>query len=173
MEFLALEPDLGMQVSDFSVFPEDHALTAAWFDAAGAAQPVCTLTLRATRKGRLSDMVRLSGRITEAGAFVPFDERALPLRVRFDGVPVAEGSLSAQPNPFTGYTTLSFNHPVDGPLRLEIRDVDGRRVWAWEGWLDAGAHRLPLDLQGIPAAGVLSVHLLSAGQRQSIRLIKI
>jgi subtilase family serine protease len=83
-------------------------------------------------------------------------------------IPVALALHPARPNPFTHITSIRFDLPVGGPVRLEIFDVMGRRVRTllrqempagyhavqWEGAtdggraLDAGVYFLRLETMG-------------------------
>jgi hypothetical protein len=62
--------------------------------------------------------VALSGQVTAVDPVVPVD---LPL------------NLHAVPNPFNPSTTIQFNQPIPGAVRLRIYDVSGRLVQDLDG----------------------------------------
>ncbi len=85
----------------------------------------------------------------------------------------------ASPNPFRAGTDLSFAIPKDGPVRLEIYDVTGRRVARpIDGArFPAGAHRVAWDGRdgaGRPvASGVYFLRLEAAGESRSGKVIRL
>jgi hypothetical protein len=82
---------------------------------------------------------------------------------------LAFGLHGARPNPARGRLSISFSLTSGAPARLELIDVNGRRVLDREvGSLGAGTHVLQLDreLAGLPT-GVYAVKLSQAGRAQS------
>jgi hypothetical protein len=80
------------------------------------------------------------------------------------------------PNPSTGETTLSYELPAAGPVRLEILDLQGRRVRtlaAGDG--DPGTHRLEWDGRDDAGqavdSGVFWLRLSAGGARRTERLV--
>jgi|GEM_PF-6997124 len=58
----------------------------------------------------------------------------------------------AGPNPFTAFTAIPFSLGLDGPTRLEIRDVSGRLVTTLvDEILAAGSYRVVWDARGTPS----------------------
>jgi agmatine deiminase len=92
---------------------------------------------------------------------------------------VAAGSASSLelasswPNPFPGGTTINFRLPATGPARLEVVDIQGRRVATLSGGLlSAGGHSAYWD--GRDAAGNdmpngIYLFRLSAGDQVLVR----
>ncbi len=67
-----------------------------------------------------------------------------------EGVPVGLGLVVA-PNPAPGRTTVSFDVPTSGPVRVAVYDGLGREVAALVGGdRPAGRHRVPFDGAGLP-----------------------
>lgn len=78
---------------------------------------------------------------------------------------VGEGNKYAvdpvEPNPFTSFAAIPFSLGLDGPTRLEIRDVSGRLVTTLVNqYLPAGGYRLVWDARGA-APGVYFYRLVS------------
>ena len=71
------------------------------------------------------------------------------------GVPSPDAggaSLRIHPNPFNPATRLSFSLPGDGPARLTVFDLRGRRLGTlWDGPVPAGS--LTVDWNGCDASG--------------------
>jgi hypothetical protein len=81
--------------------------------------------------------------------------------------------LAAYPNPFNPTTTLAFDLPHDGHVRLEVHDLAGRRdARLLDGFRTAGAHRVdwrPVDL----ASGVYVARLQAANRVAHWRLVLV
>ncbi len=80
------------------------------------------------------------------------------------------------PNPFNPKTTIAFNLPQPGDVRLEIYDVAGRRVVTLvDGHMDAGPHTVRWDgttADGERAAsGVYFYKLAADGELQSRKMV--
>ena len=74
---------------------------------------------------------------------------------------------SAHPNPFNPTTTISFELPVAGWVKLGVFDVYGRSVWAlYEAPLHSGFHQVTFDGTGL-ASGVY-IYQLTAGEFNAI-----
>ncbi len=55
-------------------------------------------------------------------------------------------SLTAYPNPFNPQTTIAWELPAEGPVRVEIHDLAGKLVRSlWSGTSPAGAGRATWD----------------------------
>jgi hypothetical protein len=79
-------------------------------------------------------------------------------------------ALDAAPNPFNPATTLSFALPADGPARLEIHDLAGRRLAILhDGPLAAGPHTFAWQPRGL-ASGVYLARLSSAAGTATVRV---
>ena len=82
------------------------------------------------------------------------------------------------PSPAIGATLLRFSLASPAPTRLEVLDVNGRRVWrtSW-GMLEPGVHSVRwggIDEQGLPASpGVYFVRLVSGAQRRNVKLVML
>jgi hypothetical protein len=73
------------------------------------------------------------------GIGVPVDVESQPFRP-------AGLALRAAPNPFRGRTSIQITNPLDGPQRVFIRDIQGRRVRNLEqGWFVPGTRLIQWD----------------------------
>ncbi len=117
--------------------------------------------------------IRISGDISIAemlfsdgsGNNVPVTQTHLPEKIRL---------LSAYPNPFNPVTTLTYELPEDGMVKMEIYDVQGRQVNALvNGYESAGVHQVVWDANGLPS-GSYFVQLKSGGMTvtQKVLLVK-
>jgi hypothetical protein len=73
------------------------------------------MKFKATFSGTLSEMIRMSDKITHAEAYTPGDE-LLDARLVFGNLstPVEFALYQNEPNPWTGSTTISFDLPDEG-----------------------------------------------------------
>ena len=84
----------------------------------------------------------------------------------------------AYPNPFNPTTTVSFDLPVSGEIRLNVYDIQGRFVGAihespLQTWYPAGQHRVVWDAEGM-SSGVyfISIHAEGINQIEKVILVK-
>lgn len=97
-------------------------------------------------------------------------------RIHGSGTVVAVGTepvvdwtpIRAWPNPFFRSVAIEFALPADRPVRLDVFDVTGRRVWSSpERLLSAGKHRLQwhgeTEEGTTPGAGVYFLRVLGSG----------
>jgi len=77
--------------------------------------------------------------------------------------------LRSGPNPFTTQTTIHFDLPRAGRVRLTVHDVTGREVARLlDGWADAGHHSATLRADHL-ASGVYWYHLDTEATRTELR----
>jgi hypothetical protein len=84
--------------------------------------------------------------------------------------------LRNHPNPFRPRTTIRYELPTDGEVRLEIFDSAGRRVHTLvDGWLRAGEHQAIWDGRdgngGAAASGVYVYRLRTSGYEQAGKMV--
>jgi hypothetical protein len=81
---------------------------------------------------------------------------------------------SPYPNPFNPATTLSFDLPDAGFVKLAVYDISGRLVADLvDGWRDSGAHEVTFDASNLASGTYLAK--LDAGAfstTQKIVLVK-
>jgi flagellar hook capping protein FlgD len=82
-------------------------------------------------------------------------------------LPTAFALRQNQPNPFDRTTTIRFDLPLPSPVRLEVFDVQGRRVAVLaSAEFPAGFHAISWDgrdVSGTPARPGIYVYRLVAG----------
>jgi hypothetical protein len=94
------------------------------------------------------------------------------------GPPSARGPrLRVEPNPFNPQALVRFRLDADGPVRLELYDVRGRKVSTLaQGNLRAGDHTVPItraDRDGKLSSGVYFVRLNADGRETRIKAVLI
>ena len=122
-----------------------------------------SLSLKALKSGKLSDLTGLSGRITSTEAYSA-DQTKLNLALRFsdaDGASIPSiiapefRLFGCQPNPWQNTSSISFEIPDPGNVSLEVFDAEGRIILMLEDNFPAGVNRFLLDSKSIPNEGIL------------------
>jgi hypothetical protein len=86
--------------------------------------------------------------------------------------PLAFALDPVRPNPVVGRFGVSLSLPADGPARLDLVDVAGRRRLSRDlSALGAGPHRVDLGEASEFAAGVYFLHLTQAGRALTQRIV--
>jgi hypothetical protein len=77
------------------------------------------------------------------------------------------------PSPFSDRAAVRFTLPTAGPARLEVFNVQGRRVATLaDGPMEAGTHSLALDGRGL-GSGVYFCRLTAGAARQTSRFVVV
>lgn len=102
----------------------------------------------------------------------------MPSGVAEEPFPVAAKMRPCSPNPFRASTMLRFRLADEGPARVEIFDVAGRRVAVLlDERLPAGEHHLiwtGRDDRGVPvAAGVYLARIAADGGADVVRMVRV
>jgi hypothetical protein len=80
-------------------------------------------------------------------------------------------SLCTYPNPFNPVTTLRFDQPYAGKVKLRVVDVTGRAVTTiYDGVMAPGEHRLQFDGAALPS-GVYFANLTVSGEVAVQRMV--
>ncbi len=94
----------------------------------------------------------------------PFENLALPS---------SEILLANYPNPFNPATTIHFNLPAGGDIRLTVYDPAGREVVTlFDGWAAAGEREILFDASGLPS-GLYVCRLVSTAGGATTKLMLI
>jgi hypothetical protein len=132
------------------------------------------MKFKVTQAGTLSDMIRMSDKIAHAEAYTPGDE-TIDARLVFGTLAsTTEFALyQNEPNPWTGTTTISFDLPEEGKVKLSLYDLTGKQVKVIEGEYKAGRQSIVLQKKDVPAQGVLYYRLDSGNYSATKKMIRI
>jgi len=159
---LDADPRLDPQsVPPFALSPDSPAV-----DAGLAASVATWLPARDLTGG-----VRVVGADVDMGA----QEFCDPTMV-FPAPAIAAMRLSSAPNPFNPRTTLSWNQPAAGHIRLTIHDLAGRQVRVLtDAWRAQGMHRLVWngrdDVGRVVPAGSYITRIRGAGGEAHVKIM--
>jgi hypothetical protein len=177
MNFNGLEvsdviPGEGMKTENFGVFAD--AITTS-FDGNNTGE--FTVKFRATKAGKLSEMLGVSSRITKAEAYNNASEK-LDVAFRFN-----QGATSTiagvgfelyqnEPNPFVSKTFIGFHLPEAATATLSIFDETGRMVFTQKGDFAKGYNSIAVDRAVINTTGVLYYKVETATNSATRKMIQ-
>jgi hypothetical protein len=176
----------GLKAETYAVFAD-----AVTFSVDGqAAQGAITLTLKATKGGKLSEMMSISSRITKAEAYAqnPGATASLPsgegrggaldvaLRFNVNGTQTISGVgfelYQNQPNPFVSKTFVGFHLPEAAAATLSIYDETGRTVFTQNGNFAKGYNTITIDRVLLNTTGMLYYKLETATDSATKKMIQ-
>ncbi len=132
------------------------------------------LSFVVTQAGKVADMIRLTDKVTPAEAYTYSDEILdVSLKVLGSDVGVEFALYQNEPNPWTGSTTIGFELPEDGSVKLTLFDMTGKTIKIIEGEYKAGYQTIQLLKKDVPAQGILYYRLDSGNYSASKKMIRI
>jgi hypothetical protein len=145
---------------------DNGVLTAAWFGLTpvrlGQEDALFSLRFRAKNKGRLSELLSVNSRYTQALAYGP-DGTDFALGLNFqneDNVQAPAFQLyQNQPNPFKKVTNIGFSLPEASQAKLIIYDLSGQVLKSFEQHFEKGYNELSINRSDLPIGGILFYQL--------------
>lgn len=162
----------GMSAGNFAMYPT--AITTAWNGSADRAETF-TITLRARKDARLSEVLTLGSNITYAEAYDQNGD-AMDVQLNFKGGKVSKAGFELyqnQPNPANGETRIGFNLPADGAAKLTVYDAAGRVLMVRNGQFAKGYNEMMVTKSELSATGVMYYRLDSNGNTATKKMIII
>ncbi|MBK7938252.1 MAG: T9SS type A sorting domain-containing protein [Lewinellaceae bacterium] len=164
-----LETD-GVKRDNFGVFAD--ALTTS-VDGAGE----FTVKFRASRPGRLSEMLGVSSRITRAEAYgLTNDRKDVALRFNNGTTSTIAGVgfelYQNQPNPFVNKTMVGFHLPEATEATLTVYDETGRMLFTQKGQFGKGYNAIAIDRALLNTTGVMYYKLETATDAATKKMIQ-
>ena len=133
-----------------------------------------TVKFRATKAGKLSEMMKISSEITKSEAYNLTNGR-MEVALRFDGKTIAGVGFELyqnQPNPFVSKTFVGFNLPEATTATLTVYDETGRAVFTQKGDFAKGYNAIALDRALLNTTGVLYYTLETATDSATKKMIQ-
>ena len=133
-----------------------------------------TLRFRATKSGKLSEMLGVSGSITRAEAYG--DNGRLGIALRFNGKLISGVGFELyqnQPNPFVSKTSIGFYLPNAAEATLSVYDETGRTVYSQKGQFAKGENSIILDRALLNNTGLLYYKLETATDSATKKMIQL
>jgi hypothetical protein len=182
VSLLDVEPGLAQSVHFGKRYAAEGMLTTSWHRSGTIPETVSsdslarmfTLVLSAGKEVWLSDVLRLSSRITTAESYNRVGEiKAVGLAFE-KPVAIATSPILNQnyPNPFAEQTRIGYELPESTRIRFTVFDVRGRQLYMEEGWRDAGKHQVQLNLPQLKQAGIYYYTLMTEeGFRKTRKMV--
>lgn len=162
-----------VRASNFGVFNKDGALTAS----VDGDVSEFSVRFRATKSGRLSEMLGVSGRITRAEAYSLSGERqGVAFRFNGGGASTIAGVgfelYQNQPNPFVNKTLIGFHLPEAAEATLTVFDETGRMLFTQKGNFAKGHNAVQVDRALLNTTGVMYYKLETASNSATKMMIQ-
>jgi hypothetical protein len=132
-----------------------------------------TMSFRATKSGKLSEMLGVSGSITRAEAYGNIGR--LGVAFRFGGKTLSGLGFELyqnQPNPFVNKTFVGFYLPEAAEATLSVVDESGRVVYQQKGQFAKGENSIMLDRALLNTTGLLYYKLETATDSDTKKMIQ-
>lgn len=167
----------GMDENNFGLTRlEDGYLTVSWNESGGArvqeGAVLFTLQFKSTSDRKLSELLAVSGKLTQAEASTRDGEvRTVRLNFVEEERPGGNALYQNQPNPFRDQTTIGFDLEEAGNVAVQVFDISGKSVYQYESRFEAGYNEVVLNKGDLPAAG-LYYYLVESGKwRETKKLL--
>lgn len=132
------------------------------------------LQFNATTEGKILDMLSLSGKITPSEAYSISEEMLdVKLDKRETQTALDFALYQNEPNPWTGLTTIRFDLPEKGMVKLTLFDVTGKMIKVIERLYESGAHSISLNKKEISSHGVIYYRLDSGHYSATKKMIRV
>lgn len=177
MEILEVSSDYLSNVDQALAIAEDHA-RLAWFDAktstVGDNEVLMTIKAKVNKTALLSDVFDINGSELVHVAYGRGDQ---PKSIAFEILDVAESAVTLyqnSPNPFTDFTSISFDLAKAGNVRIELRDAGGKLISAHQGDYTAGTHNYNVSSRDVdPNVGVILYSITTDGKTITKKMLRL
>jgi predicted transcriptional regulator len=161
--------DLRLTQDHFAVFADLNALTFA----TDAAATGFKLRFRAQQAGKISQMIQVNSRITQAIAVNEQGEN-LQINARFGGKNDTQTAFAVYqnaPNPMRNSTVIGFHLPETADVTLTITDETGRTILVKEGNFAAGYNAIEVLRNQLNASGLYFYTIRTGSEQATMRMI--
>jgi len=142
----------------------------------GKQEAAFSITFVATQNGKISNMIDITSKVTQAEAYVgnTYEIRDVIIRTR-GNVTKAESSelFQNEPNPFKGYTVIGFNLSKSAQATLTLTDVTGKVIIRKEIDGIKGYNTVNLTANQLGVSGLLYYTLESGEYTATKKMIVI
>ena len=167
MELVDVLPGrIAITEAEYALF--GNKMTVSWFDEnnvdVAADDVLFTLVLKAKQDGNVSQSLSINSDITEAEIYLNGEQTFLPVLNVDNPIKGSELKIvSCSPNPWKDETTVSFYLPETNNVTYNVMDVNGRKIFTNEEYLNEGYHFYTLRATDFSARGMLFLEINSGG----------
>ncbi len=133
---------------------------------------ILTISLRAQKAGRLSELIDLNSSLTKAEGYLTaqYISQNLNLVTEYEEVFTLKQN---KPNPFSEDTEIEFILPESGNYNLTFYDINGQTLKTMEGYGQAGLNTLIFEKSTVNTSGVIYYKLDFADKTAMKRMMLI
>ena len=132
------------------------------------------LTFKATERGKVIDMLKLTDAVTTAEVYTLDQEEQEP-QLTFNSAGIFDDYALYQnkPNPWNHQTVIGFHLPMEANATITLFDVEGREVKRISGTYKAGYNSIILATDDLPSTGIYYYRLESGGFVASKKMVMV
>ena len=128
---------------------------------------IITLTLKITADGVLSDYIKMQSETLRPEAYVTSGLESHDIRLTSNQA--ADLKLyQNRPNPFSGQTSIDFELPTAGQMKISFYDVTGQLLQSYEEYYEQGFNTITVDQTEIGSVGMV-YYKIEFGEQVAIR----
>ncbi len=181
LSFIAIE-SASANLSNQNIRRENSNLHMSYGHAAGLElEPndiIYTMIFKATRSGKLSDMLNISNRGLTAESYhknLEINNVEIRWNESVEESDLTQGFSVAQnePNPWNERTSVDYYIPTAGDVKIVIKDVRGRVLFKTASYKESGNHTQDIEDSFLDGNGVLVYEVHYSGKLISNRMIHI
>jgi large repetitive protein len=167
-----------ISMENFGVFQDHSFAGAVALTVSMDAAQEFTVSFRANKSGKISDMMNVSSRITKAEAYTTTGEREeVALRFNNGGSSIIAGVgfelYQNEPNPFVDKTSIGFHLPEAATATLTVYDVSGRMIFSQKGDYARGNNTIVVERVLRNTAGLLYYKLETSTDVATRKMIQV
>ena len=181
LSFIAIE-SASANLSNQNIRRENSNLHMSYSHAVGLElEPndiIYTMIFKATRSGKLSDMLNISNRGLTAESYhknLEINNVEIRWNESVEESDLTQGFSVAQnePNPWNERTSVDYYIPTAGDVKIVIKDVRGRVLFKTASYKESGNHTQDIEDSFLDGNGVLVYEVHYSGKLISNRMIHI
>ncbi|HRX29451.1 MAG TPA: T9SS type A sorting domain-containing protein [Saprospiraceae bacterium] len=137
---------------------------------------ILTLTVKANRIAKLSDLLSIDNTMLKSEAYIGDDIKTAKLNLQFNGV---ENSIQEfklfqnEPNPFIGTTEIKFFIPTTDVVNLTVYNIDGKVVYNLNKEFNSGENSITIDKNTLGGSGVYYYSIESGSYSDTKKMISL
>ncbi|PHN04805.1 hypothetical protein CRP01_20050 [Flavilitoribacter nigricans DSM 23189 = NBRC 102662] len=158
-------------------YDSDGFLTVSWNETTAIRlneeSELFTLTFNTLQPGKLSDLIAINSRLTEAEGY-PREGNPQDLKLEFEeDLNPGYELLQNKPNPFQDQTTIGFHLPKTAETNLTIYDLAGKVVWQQSNVYEEGYNAITIIRSDLPTAGIFYYTLESGNFKETKKMLLV
>ncbi|NND35012.1 MAG: T9SS type A sorting domain-containing protein [Saprospiraceae bacterium] len=141
------------------LYLSDGLLTTSWNATSDGlsvdwGSTIYSVLIRAKQRVHLSDIMTISGRVTDAESYQQGKVKSVSLS--YDYLDLGEEIILYQnvPNPAREFTNIDFYLPSNSEVKLIVNDISGKTIKLIKGVYGAGKHSIEFNINDLPSAQV-------------------